>query len=208
MRAEAVLQACDGRSFRHDPCRKAVRIHRLDVRVPDDVDLLRRELGEVFLPGTRIGGKILARRKLRRIDEDRDDDPFRAPPGQAYQRHMAVMECTHGGHQRDGGFLVAKILDGAAQGGDRADDLGASRHLDSGLTGVDGRCAFGLAAGRGDLTKRDARPPSAGPADGHGDANECRTETVRLIKDSATLPSDSSLKAERKRFACIRAHFT
>src|ERR1700744_6741766 len=41
---------------------------------------------------------------------------------------MAVMERTHGWHQRDGGFSCPKAIERAVQGGDRAgDDDGASR---------------------------------------------------------------------------------
>jgi hypothetical protein len=44
---------------------------------------------------------------------------------------MAVMESTHGWHQRGRGFSNAQTVEGAAQCGDGADDHGASRHLDS-----------------------------------------------------------------------------
>src|ERR1700684_3050482 len=50
---------------------------------------------------------------------------------QPNQRHMAVMECSHGWHQRDGGFSHAKALEGATQRRYRADDHGAWRHQGS-----------------------------------------------------------------------------
>jgi hypothetical protein len=42
MRPETILKAGGGRTFRHDPAGEAVRVHRLDVRIPDQVDLSRR----------------------------------------------------------------------------------------------------------------------------------------------------------------------
>ncbi|MGY4376932.1 hypothetical protein ACVWZ3_004571 [Bradyrhizobium sp. i1.3.6] len=126
VRPEAVLEAGQRRPLRHDAGRKAVRIHRLGAGVPDDVDVLGGELGEIGLPGARIGTKVLGRRELGRVDEDRHHDATRAPPGEAHQRHMSVMERPHGRDQRDRGLSLAKIVDGASQGGDRAGDQGAS----------------------------------------------------------------------------------
>src|SRR5664279_2550767 len=48
---------------------------------------------------------------------------------------MTVMECSHGWHQRDSGLFCTKAVDGATQCRNRADDHGASRHLDSTLVG-------------------------------------------------------------------------
>jgi hypothetical protein len=39
---------------------------------------------------------------------------------------MTVVECTHGRHQGDGGVSGAEVIDGAAQGRDRANDQGFS----------------------------------------------------------------------------------
>jgi hypothetical protein len=44
---------------------------------------------------------------------------------------MAVMEGSHGWHQRDGRPFQAQAIERAPQCRDRADDHGASRHLDS-----------------------------------------------------------------------------
>jgi tryptophan 2,3-dioxygenase len=63
--------------------------------------------------------------------EDRDDDLVGAALGKPDQRHVTVMERTHGRHQRDGGLSAAKMIDGAPQGRDRADDQGTAGHLDS-----------------------------------------------------------------------------
>src|SRR5262249_48964223 len=119
MRPEAVFQTGRGRSLRHDPRGKAARIHRLDLGVPDQLDLFGRELAKVGLPRSWIGTKILGRRKLRRVDEDRDDHPFCAAPCEAHQRHMPVMECTHGWNEGDGFFSLVKAVDGATQYWDR-----------------------------------------------------------------------------------------
>jgi hypothetical protein len=122
MRPEAIFQAGGRWTFRHDPRGEAVGVHRLDVGMPDQVDLLGRELRDVGFPGARVGAEILGGRELGRVDEDRDDHLRRAPFRKPHEGHMAVMECTHGRHQCDGGLPGAKIIDGAAQHRDRADD--------------------------------------------------------------------------------------
>ena len=70
--------------------------------MPDQVGLLGCQLGDIFLPGPRIGAEILSRRELSRIDKDRDDDLVGAALGEPDERHMAVMESTHGWDQCDG----------------------------------------------------------------------------------------------------------
>ncbi|MHC2859286.1 hypothetical protein ACVIYH_000364 [Bradyrhizobium diazoefficiens] len=123
---EAILEAGQGRTLRHDSGRKALRIHGLDARVPDDVDVLGRELGDVGLPGSGIGAEILGRGELSRVDEDRDYDAAGAPLREAHQRHMPVMERPHGRDQRDRGLSLAKIVGGASERRDRAGDQRAS----------------------------------------------------------------------------------
>ncbi|MEY9254742.1 hypothetical protein ABH990_005740 [Bradyrhizobium ottawaense] len=90
--------------------------------MPDDIDILGCELGDVGLPGARIGAEILGGGELGRVDEDRDHDAAGAPLGEADERHMPVMEGPHGRDQRDRGLSLAEIVDGAAQGWDRAGD--------------------------------------------------------------------------------------
>ena len=101
VRTEAVLQTGGGRAFGQDPGGKAVRVHGLDVGIPDQVDILGGELGDIGLPGARVGTEILRWRELGGVDEDRNHDLGGAPFRQPDQRHMAVMECSHGWHQRE-----------------------------------------------------------------------------------------------------------
>lgn len=108
MRPEAILEPGGRRSLRNDPGGEAVRVHRLHLGVPDQVDALGGELGDVFLPGARIRTEVLGGSELRRIDEDRDHDPLGAALGEPHQRHMAVMERTHGRDQRDSRLLGAQ----------------------------------------------------------------------------------------------------
>src|SRR5437868_6282377 len=125
MRAEAILQADRRRALRRNPRRKTLRIHGLDVGIPDQIDILGGEFAEIGLPGTRIGAEIFRWRELGGVDKDRNDYLLRAPLRQRYQRHMPVMECTHGWHQRDRSLSRAKSVDGATQRWNRADDRGA-----------------------------------------------------------------------------------
>jgi len=107
MRTKTIFQTCGCRTFRHDARGEAIRIHRLDVGIPDQIDTLRRQLRHVGFPRARIGGEVFTRRKLRRIDEDRNNHLRRAPLCQPHQRHMSVMERTHGRDQRDAGLSRA-----------------------------------------------------------------------------------------------------
>ena len=129
-----------------DPGGKAVRVHGFDVRIPDQVDFLGGQLGDIGLPGARVGTEILRRRELSGIDEDRNDDPGGAPLRQSNQRHMAVMECSHGWHQCDGSLPRAAGLRGRAA--TRASSGQSSGFATSGLD-LRGRVAAcsGLAAG-------------------------------------------------------------
>ena len=54
VRSEAIFEPGGGRAFRHDPRGEAVRVHRLDVGMPDQIDILGGELGDVGLPGARV----------------------------------------------------------------------------------------------------------------------------------------------------------
>ena len=130
VRPKAVLETGGGRTLGHDPGGEAVRVHRLDVRIPDQVNLLGGEFGDVGFPGARIGTEILRRRELRGVDEDRNDDFLRPAFRESHQRHMPVVKRSHGRHQRGGGLSGAQGLDGAPQGWNGTDDHGTSRHLD------------------------------------------------------------------------------
>ena len=94
--------------------------------MPDHLNILGGKLGNISRPGARVGTEIFSRRELRRIDEDRDDNPCSAPFGETNQRHMPVMERTHGWHQRHRGLPCAKAIERATQGGDGTDDHGIS----------------------------------------------------------------------------------
>ena len=126
MGAEAVLQAGSRRPLGGNPRRKALRIHDLDAGIPDQVDILGGEFADIGLPGPRIRAEIFRWRELRGINKDRNNDPVRAALRLRYQRHMPVMEGTHGWHQRDGGLSGTKSVDGVTQRWNCTDDRGAS----------------------------------------------------------------------------------
>ena len=159
---EPIFQARGGRSFGQDPGGKAVRVHGFDVRIPDQVDILGGEPRNIGLPGARIRTEILGRRKLGGIDEDRDNNFFGAALRQPDQRHMAVMESSHGRHQRRRGLFYAKIIEGAAQCRDRADDHGTSRHRGS----IFGRVADGFSTLRRERRSYQGRCLVAKPVAG------------------------------------------
>jgi len=94
--------------------------------MPDQIDILGGKLGDIGFPGARVGTKIFRRRKLGRVDEDRDHDLCRPAFGEANQRYMTVMERTHGRHQCYGGFSGAKTTECATQRGDGTGDHGVS----------------------------------------------------------------------------------
>ncbi|CLA69778.1 Uncharacterised protein [Mycobacterium tuberculosis] len=56
------------------------------------------------------------RRKLRRVHEDRYGDLLCTPFGETDQRHMAVMERSHGRHKCECGIALAKFGAGAVKG--------------------------------------------------------------------------------------------
>jgi hypothetical protein len=54
--------------------------------------------------------------ELSRVHEDRDGDSLRPLFREPHQRHMPVMERTHGRHQRERGIALAKFSAGAVKG--------------------------------------------------------------------------------------------
>ena len=126
MRPEAILESRSRRTLRYDFCRKSFRVHVFDIRMPDQLNILGGKLGNISRPGARVGTKIFGRRELRRVDEDRDDNLCSAPFGETNQRHMPVMERTHGWHQRDCGLSGTKAIERATQGGNGSYNHGIS----------------------------------------------------------------------------------
>ncbi len=92
------------------------------------VDAQRGERLEIAIEAPRIGGKVLVRRELRRIDEDRDHDPARPPPAASHQGEVARVQRPHGRYQRDALVRTAELGDGAAQCRDGAQDARATGH--------------------------------------------------------------------------------
>src|SRR5262249_57925196 len=80
-RARFVPESRRCRPLRDDAGGKTGRVHRRHGWRPYKVDAHVGKRGEIGVPTARITRKILMRRKLRGIDEDRDDDAWRAPPG-------------------------------------------------------------------------------------------------------------------------------
>jgi hypothetical protein len=114
-RPERILKSGLGRPFRHDLGSETFRIHRLDRRRPDEVDIGLRKCSKIGRKCPRIGAEIFARRELRRVDEDRHDDAIGAALCSAHQRKMAGVQGAHGGHQRDGLAPCAQLGDGALE---------------------------------------------------------------------------------------------
>jgi hypothetical protein len=54
VRTEAVFEARGRRSLRRDPGGKSIRVHRIDLGVPDDVDRFRGEFLKIALPRARV----------------------------------------------------------------------------------------------------------------------------------------------------------
>ena len=67
-------------------------------------------------------------RELRRIDEDRHDDPAGAAACPSHQREMAGVQRAHGRHQRQGVAGIAEFADGSVKGLHCVYDLGAAGH--------------------------------------------------------------------------------
>ena len=199
MRTEAILQTRGGRPLGQDPGGEAVRVHGLDVGIPDQVDFRGSQPGDVGFPGARVGTEIFGRRELSGVDEDRDDNPGRAPLGQSDQRQVAVMERSHGRHQGDRGPSRAKAFEGAPQRRHRADDHRASRHRHSISGGKQAACS-GLAVGVSTLSSpahlRQADSVSRG------------LDRPRLHIDAAASRTQFMIKTDASLFNVAAAQFT
>src|SRR5262245_34996332 len=103
MWTEFVLEANFGWPFRRKTSGKAVRIHRLHGWRPDEVDVPGTQSLDVGCEAARITCEVFMRRKLRRVDKDRDDDPFGSPSRISDQCHVTPMQRAHRRHQRDAG---------------------------------------------------------------------------------------------------------
>ena len=68
------------------------------------------------------------RRELSRVHEDRDSDFFSALFREPDERHMAVMERTHGRDERERGIALAKFGAGAVKGRQCAGNDGGAGH--------------------------------------------------------------------------------
>src|SRR5207249_4153778 len=66
-----------------------------------------------------VGGEVLVRTELGRIDEEAGDDDVVLGAGRSEEREVALVEAAHGRHQADGS--LACYLAGGI--GDRPDDL-------------------------------------------------------------------------------------
>ena len=125
-RPETILKPRYGGAANLEPGCEACRIDRLDGRREDGVAAGRGEKRDVGLERARIGGKILVRRELRRIDEDRHHDAVGLLPGQRHQRDMAGVQRAHGRRQRDRLAPRAPARHRRAQSGDVAQNENAA----------------------------------------------------------------------------------
>jgi hypothetical protein len=97
-------------------------IHLVLGRREDDAALRGAQLVEVALLVARIGGEILLRAELRRIDEDARHRNVAAIERALHQADMAFMQRAHRRHQPDGAARLPEAGDGTAQVRHRADD--------------------------------------------------------------------------------------
>src|SRR5919106_4969193 len=74
---------------------KSSGVYRVDCRMENDVDKLFFEQRSIALEIPRIGGKVLARTKLSRIDEDRDNHSITPLAGRPHQSKMPFMQKSH-----------------------------------------------------------------------------------------------------------------
>ena len=120
VRAELVLQAGHGRAS------GTIRVANPSGYITPTVAVPRRDrpapqpARKVGCEGAGIGREILGRRELRRVDEDRHDDPVGATAGAPHQRQMAVVQRAHGRDQRDLLTGVTPARNAAAQRDDRS----------------------------------------------------------------------------------------
>ena len=127
---EAVFEIGPRGPVHLDPGREAMRIHLLERRRETQIRRRAFELFEVGRQRARIFGEILARTKLRRIDENGDDDALGVAPRRLDERKMSRVQ---GAHRRDepdalavrapGGDPRAQRLDRVNDGNIRGHDL-------------------------------------------------------------------------------------
>ena len=79
---------------------EAQRIHDLDRGRPEQRHAFRLEHRGIAGQLPRIGGQVLVRAELQRVDEDRHGDVRGAALRLAHQRQMAFVERAHRRHQR------------------------------------------------------------------------------------------------------------
>ena len=135
---------------------KARRVHLLDRRREDEIDTGLAEFREIGGLATRIGGEILSRPELLRIDKERGDHALAVPARGLDQCQMAAMQRAHRRHQRDPLLLSPPAGNGLAQCRHRP------RH--------------------GDIARRHAQsPPVSAAGEDAFDHRLCRAEVVRGV---------------------------
>jgi hypothetical protein len=80
----------------------------------------------IFRQSARIGGVVLARSELQRIDEYARHHAIAAITRRREQTHMTGMQIAHRWHERDREERVTPFLNAFANGGDRGDSFHAS----------------------------------------------------------------------------------
>ncbi len=119
---EAVFEIGPRGPVHLDAGREAMRIHLLDGRREAQIGRHAFELFEVGRQRARIFGEILARTKLRRIDEDGDDDPLGVAPRRLDERKMPRVQRAHRRDKPDALAVRAPGGDPRAQRLDRVND--------------------------------------------------------------------------------------
>jgi len=115
MRAKLVLKTGRRRTLCYDAGGEAGRVHDRYGWRPNEVYSHVGERAEIGAGASRIAGKILMRRKLCGVDEDRDDDARCTPLRSPHQREVTGMEGAHGRYQRNALAGRSPPTDGAAQ---------------------------------------------------------------------------------------------
>ena len=114
MRSRRIFEPDRGGAFWHHLHGEIVWVHVGDRRRPHQIGSSLTQCLNIRVECARIGREILARRELRRVDEDRHHHSIRAPACQPHQGEMARVQRAHGRRQRNRLAPGAPARDGSA----------------------------------------------------------------------------------------------
>ena len=87
-----------------------VGVHLVVLGAEEEVDIGRLGLRPVAIGVPGIGGQVLARSELQRVDEDRGHHEVGVGPGRGHQRQVPLVEVAHRRHQPDRGPLPPDLV--------------------------------------------------------------------------------------------------